>query len=133
MGAYPNPVSFRLDDQYARRLQEEAAKYEQSSGEFARRLVLDALEDTERQRLRDALQTLQEEVANLRTATGPPPREGSPPAGETPELRAEVTALREELGDLRLDLAAAVTALLVGAGRVGKEDAQVWVKQNLVK
>ncbi len=42
-----------------------------------------------------------------------------------------VNALQKELGQLRSDLANAVLALLVGAGKVGKEEARAWVQANL--
>ncbi|MCX6378981.1 MAG: hypothetical protein NT023_05810 [Armatimonadetes bacterium] len=133
MASYPNPINFRLNEQQSQRLREEAQKYEQSSGEYARRVVLDSLEDTERKRLRDALQMFQEEIGRLRSDIEAMQPEGTNSIMEVRGLRAEVVALRSELGDLRKDLATAVRALLVGAGRVSKDDAQTWTTKNLVK
>jgi hypothetical protein len=96
MSTPTTPVSFRLDAHYLDRLKEEAAKYGMSPGEFARRLVLDALERSEEQRTAD-----------------------------------EIVELRREVGHLRVDVALAVTAILVGAGKVSPEDARAWVKENL--
>lgn len=133
MRSYPNPISFRLDEQYSQRLSDEAEKHEQSAGEYARRVVLDSLEDAERQRLRDALHGLQQEVVRLRTEIEPIQREEIAARAEAKGLRAEVVALRVELGAVRVDLAKAVTALLVGAGRVDKDEAKTWVQNNLAK
>ena len=45
-------------------------------------------------------------------------------------LRAEVTALRGELTVLRTDLALAVEALLVSAGKVPAAEARKWVEES---
>lgn len=96
MGSESRPVSFRLDKHHLERLKEEAEKYGLSPGEYARRLVLDQLEQTSRRELEEGLS----------------------------EVKREVSALR-------VDVAAAVRALLVGAGKVSKEDAHEWVMTNL--
>ena len=46
-------------------------------------------------------------------------------------LRADVIALQTEVAELRVDLAFAVEALLVSAGKVAPDEARAWVKENL--
>jgi hypothetical protein len=90
------PVSFRLDEQYLERLKKEAARYGISAGDYARRIVLDTLEDTERHKTQDELRELKRQIAELRN-----------------------------------DVATAVMALLVGAGKVDMDEARAWVSANL--
>lgn len=66
MAAATRPVSFRLDEQYLERLKKEAAKYGMSAGDFARRLVIDTLEDTERRKVHDELRDVKRQIAELR-------------------------------------------------------------------
>ncbi|MBI5386439.1 MAG: hypothetical protein HZA90_17345 [Verrucomicrobia bacterium] len=51
-------------------------------------------------------------------------------AEERAMLREAVTAAHSELGALRVDLALAVEALLVSAGKVPPAEAQKWVEEN---
>lgn len=60
-------MSFRLDEQYLERLKREAARYGMSAGDYARRLVLDALEDSARRKVEDDLREVKREIAELRT------------------------------------------------------------------
>jgi polyhydroxyalkanoate synthesis regulator phasin len=96
MADQTTPVSFRLDAHYLERLKQEASKYGMSTGEFARRLVLDVLERSEEQRTAD-----------------------------------EIVGLRRDVVELRVDIAVAVTALLVHAGKVSHEEAEAWVRETL--
>lgn len=90
------PISFRLDDHYLAVLTKQASRFGMSPGEYARRLVLDALEETDHRRLEEGMGALEREVAQLRA-----------------------------------ELANSVMALLVGAGKVDKDEARDWVQANL--
>ena len=59
-------VSFRVSPELSKRLEAEATKHGMSRGEYARRLMIDALEDTEREHLRHELAELRGEVGKLR-------------------------------------------------------------------
>lgn len=96
MASGTTPVSFRLDEQYLDRLKKESSKYGMSAGDYARRVVLDALEDTEQRKVQD-----------------------------------ELRDVKRELAELRDDIATAVFALLVGAGKIEKGEARDWVSANL--
>ncbi len=49
------------------------------------------------------------------------------------ELRSELTELRHYMTVMREDLATAVIALLVGAGKSSRKEATAWVKKTLLK
>jgi len=52
---------------------------------------------------------------------------------ERQRLREELQTLRQEVNKLREDLATAVTAILVHAGKIRDQgEAQDWVKKNLL-
>lgn len=57
-------VGFRLDDLYVRRLTSEAQAHGMSPGEYARHLVIQSLEGTERSRVADELRSLREAMAD---------------------------------------------------------------------
>lgn len=67
MSTGTRPVSFRLDEQYLERLKKEAAKYGMSTGDYARRIVIDTLEDTDKRRMEDAMREVKREIGDLRT------------------------------------------------------------------
>ena len=89
-------IQFRLSGQVLKELEKLAKAYELSPGQFARRIVVEYLEDAERLRTREKLSAL--EVSQKK---------------------------------LREDLAVAVEAMLVGAGKVSKDEAHEWVNENL--
>jgi hypothetical protein len=62
----PKTVGFQLDEEYLDRLEKEAAKFQMSAGQYARRLVMDALDDTERQVIKEDISELSENVEDLR-------------------------------------------------------------------
>lgn len=66
MSSTTKPVSFRLDEQYLERLKKEAAKYGMSAGDYARRLVINTLEDSERRKVQDELRDVKREITELR-------------------------------------------------------------------
>ena len=96
MSSGTKPISFRLNENYLEHLKREAAKYGMSAGDYARRMVIDTLEDGERKKTQDQMRELKREIAELRD-----------------------------------DVATTALALLVGAGKVGKDEAQIWVRENL--
>ena len=59
-------ISFRISTDYGKRLKEAAAKRGQSSGQYALSLVVAALEDEEREQMRDEIRQLREEVRRVR-------------------------------------------------------------------
>jgi len=67
MASVTKPISFRLDEHYIERLKKEADRYGMSPGDYARRLVLDALENVEEKRVEDSLQAIKREIGELRT------------------------------------------------------------------
>lgn len=96
MSSETKPISFRLDAHYLEHLKREAAQYGMSAGDYARRMVIDTLEDVERKKTQDQMRDLKREIV-----------------------------------DLRADVATTALALLVGAGKIGKDEAQMWVRENL--
>ena len=70
MKTKPKTVGFQLDEEYLERLEKEAAKFQMSAGQYARRLVLDALDDTERKVIREEISELNENVEDLRLCLG---------------------------------------------------------------
>lgn len=60
------PVSFRLDEHYLERLKSVAAKYGMSPGDYARRIVLDSLENTENRKVLDELRSMKHGISELR-------------------------------------------------------------------
>jgi polyhydroxyalkanoate synthesis regulator phasin len=66
MRTKPKTVGFQLDEEYLKRLEEEAAKHKMSAGQYARRLVMDALDDTERKVIKEEVSELNENVEDLR-------------------------------------------------------------------
>ncbi len=89
-------VAFRLDEEYREKLEKLSKENGMSPGQFARFLVVTALEDTERLAMRKDLQTLKTELASFRR-----------------------------------DLSNVALALLVGAGKMDKTEANQWVKAHL--
>jgi len=59
-------ISFRVDGRVLRQLEEGASQNEISVHAYARRLVQEILEDTERERVREEVQGVQQQVARLR-------------------------------------------------------------------
>lgn len=124
--SYPKPVSFRLDESYGQRLREEAERYGMSTGEYARRLVLDALEDTERHQLREAIRELREQSARTTQETAQLREQSVRTASEVTQLRKDVARLREGLGK-------GVAALFVLVDEdMTKDQARTWVKNNIL-
>lgn len=66
MAGRSEPISFRLPSSYAKDLAKRAETHGDSVGEQARRIVVDALTDTERHQLRDEVQELRTLVETLR-------------------------------------------------------------------
>lgn len=62
-----NTVGFRLDPPYLKSLESEAANYKMSLHEYARRLVIDALDDARREQLEKRMVMLETEVSELRS------------------------------------------------------------------
>lgn len=62
----PKTVGFQLDEEYLERLEKVAAKFQMSAGQYARRLVMDALDDTERKVIKEEVSELNENVEDLR-------------------------------------------------------------------
>jgi hypothetical protein len=63
----PKTVGFELKDGYHRRLESEAKEFKMSAGQYARRLVIDALDDADRERLEKRMVMLETEVSELRS------------------------------------------------------------------
>lgn len=61
-------VSFRLDDLYLMRLEEEASKYGVSIHQQARQILMDTLEDGERKRLMDKVGEVSGSVSKVENA-----------------------------------------------------------------
>ena len=66
MKTKPKTVGFQLDEEYLKRLEEKAGKLQMSAGQYARRLVMDALDDSERQVIKEEISDLNENVEDLR-------------------------------------------------------------------
>lgn len=66
MKTKPKTVGFQLDEEYLKRLEDEAGKLQMSAGQYARRLVMDALDDTERKVIKEEISDLNENVEDLR-------------------------------------------------------------------
>ncbi len=66
MKSKPKTVGFQLDEEYLDRLEKEAANYQMSAGQYARRLVMDSLDDTERKVIKEELSEINENVEDLR-------------------------------------------------------------------
>jgi len=62
-----DPIAFKLNDEQTEKLHTKADQHgEPSSGKFAKRIVLDYLEDGERERLRQQMADLHHEIIRLR-------------------------------------------------------------------
>lgn len=110
-------VSFRLPEHYSALLKKRAESEAQSPGDYARRLVIRALEDTDRKRIFEDLAQIKQGTNQLLK-------------------RAESTdaASVDTLGHLiefRRQFRTAMVAILFGAGDVELEDAQNWVRDHL--
>lgn len=92
----PQSIAFRLDEEYREKLEKMAKESAMSPGQFARFLVIAALDNTERIAIRRDLQN----------------------------LKSDMSSLRRDLSNVAL-------ALLVGAGRMDKREANQWVKEHL--
>jgi len=62
----PQTVSFRLPDAYMELLLTRARSRAVSPGEFARQVLIDHLEDEQRERLEEGMRALETEIAFLR-------------------------------------------------------------------
>lgn len=91
-------ISFRLDVDDHRRLLKAAEGVDTSPGKYARKLVLDALDD----------------ASGVAVAAG------------FEEIQDGIRTLRE-------DIATALTAVLVNAAKVKREDAERWVRETLLR
>jgi len=60
-------VGFQLEDGYHRRLEREGKDFKMSAGQYARQLVIDALDDANRERLEKRMVMLETEVSELRS------------------------------------------------------------------
>lgn len=63
----PKTVGFQLEDGYHRRLEKEGEEFKMSTGQYARQLVIEALDDTHRERLEKRMVMLETEVTDLRS------------------------------------------------------------------
>lgn len=91
-------ISFRLDADDHRRLLKAAESVDASPGKYARKLVLDALNDAAA-------------LAN----------------------EAAFDEIQDGLRTLREDIATALTAVLINAAKVKREDAERWVREALLR
>ncbi len=67
MPSRPKTVGFQLDDDDLERLEKEAAKYgDLSPGQFARRIVMNYLDDAEREKIKERLGGIEESLELLR-------------------------------------------------------------------
>jgi hypothetical protein len=66
MPSRPKTVGFQLDEDYLERLEKEAAKNgDLSPGQFARRIVMNYLDDAEREKIRERLGGVEESLQVL--------------------------------------------------------------------
>jgi len=63
----PKTVGFQLEDGYHRRLESKGKEFKMSAGQYARELVVEALDDTHRERLEKRMVMLETEVSELRS------------------------------------------------------------------
>ena len=63
----PKTVGFQLEDSYHRRLEKDGKEFKMSAGQYARQLVIDALDDTNRERLEKRMVMLETELSELRS------------------------------------------------------------------
>lgn len=62
-----DPIAFKLNDDQTTKLQAKAEQYDASSlGKFVKRIVIDYLEDGERERMRNEVAELRHEIIRLR-------------------------------------------------------------------
>lgn len=151
-------VAFRLDGALRKKLDDEAEAHGRSAGQHARQLVISALEGESP--ARQELASIRAELAKLREELAKPPSSNTPAAEEIGALRddllaalrslpkdlaldthlvrfmAEYSSTQRELFEknyaaLRRDLANAVRALLVAAGKSSAEEANAWVNAHL--
>lgn len=104
-------VSFRLSASFAKELSERAAHNGESPGELARRLVIEALTDSQRARLTSQLD----------------------------EVRASVGAVERSVSKLRGDIATSLAGMLKYLSPAIPEDARMttkqiedWIRQRLL-
>ena len=107
-------VSFRVDGVTMEQLEEGAQKEDLSLHSYARRMMLETLLDTERERVREDVGMVWEEVTNLRAQVAElqtglttlaqgvagPGEAGSAPAAGTEKLWEHLAALEQGLTDL---------------------------------
>lgn len=125
-------ISFRLPAQVTKQLAAEGEKYQMSRDDYARRLVLDAVGDTDREELRIELAQVREMLEQLTRVSERDGRMGASDKSSQ-SVRDEIEAVRKELRRLRGDVASISVALLVHAGKVTFEDAKEWVTGTLLK
>jgi uncharacterized protein (DUF4415 family) len=111
-------VGFRLDTYYLRHLTQAAAERGLSPGQYARQLVIQALEER-------ATGTAPAAEENARITQGL--------QKDIEQTKQDVERTAEEMVALRIDLANAVLALFTHAGKLEPEQAEEWVRVNLVK
>lgn len=114
--SYPNPVSFRLDETYSRLLLEAAEDYDMSAGEYARRLVLDALEDSVQHQLLTQTDHLGRQLDALQD--------------QHVAVRAEIVELRRELAKFRVEMLTCVRGILRSFESNSPEEVQDWMARK---
>lgn len=110
-----------LEGPYEERLTSRAAEEGVGAEEYARRIVLRALEanpEGATSEVGKALSELRRELSGIRLVL----------SQVQSNIREEII---RDIENLRSDFSIAVLALLVGAGQVEKEEAREWVKKNL--
>ena len=66
MKTKPKTIGFQLDPEYVERLEKKASQFDLSAGQYSRRIVMDFLDDTDREILKEEISELKETVEDLR-------------------------------------------------------------------
>jgi hypothetical protein len=113
-------VEFRWrqhEEEFAERLADAAREAGRSPSDHARELMKNALTSTEI--LQHAIQTVQQEVAQLRDQLG-----------ELRSIKDGLRTIHENIYQFRDDVATSVAKLLSDAGRITPDTAEKWVRET---
>lgn len=100
-------VGFRLDGEQLLKLEEKAAEYDISLHAYARRLVVEALREMERERISDAVREVRE------------------------ELHGEMETLRDDLTTVISTILLNAVPVAQGKEQEWERQVQEWVRDNL--
>ena len=103
----PKTVGFQLENEQLKQLVKEGKQFNMSAGQYARQLVLDALEDASTERLEKRMIMLETEITATR--------------------RDNRAAIKE----LQASIAVAMEAVLINMAKMPSEKVKEWADRNL--